>query len=200
MKKLLMIAAFSFVSLQALSYDEMLEQEYIEPSSVDCRNAEETIEVVYLCMSKDAQQGVAIEDNFYSSYYHIVLARLDTQDKKEFEKIGKQMPEDRRIKLGEENNSWNKLRAEEGVVNSADYNEAMLETLEIVYLKYIRKITDFIYDNPKYKYIFDEIFAPNSKEYYELINSDRQFLLLDKIIDKAAKDNLIDKTGKLIQK
>lgn len=61
-------------------------------------------------------------------------------------------------------------------------------------------MTDFIYNNAKYRPIFNEIFTPNPKEYYEFIKSDRQllFTLMSELIDKAAKDNLIDKTGKLI--
>lgn len=188
-----MIAAFSFVSLQALSYDEMLEQEYIEPIGIECDS-----ELGYLCFSTPrlpvSQQISAIRHNFYSSYYHIVLDGLDAEDKKEFEKINKKMPEDRRVRLQEAS----EYTLSEGE-NPVHYDMYVADTLYEVYMEYIGKITNFIYDNPKYKYIFDEIFAPNPKEYYELINKNSIFLL-DKIFEKAAKDNLIDKTGKLIQK
>lgn len=201
MKKLLVILIFGFSLLHALSYDEMLEQEYIKPSSVDCESEKVAIDFNYLCWPTPtlphSQQFSAIKDNFYSSYYKFIKARLDTEDKKEFEKLSKEIIEDRRASLKEARENYNNLDLPENA-NPTIFDMYMIDTLDEVYLQYFKKITNFIYDNPKYKYIFDEIFAPNPKEYYELIKSDKEFLL-SKIIDKAAKDNLIDKTGKLIK-
>ncbi|WP_181882570.1 MULTISPECIES: hypothetical protein [unclassified Helicobacter] len=208
MKKLFVILILSFTWFEALDLDEMInQQEYEKMSPAECDILLSDNTKIYICsdtgvgvFSDYSDKYILIENNFYSSYIEFIRSKLDAKDRKEFEKLIKDMVEVKQEMMEEAETSWNeniKLGHIPEGANPINLTTNIGEAEDEAYLQYFKKMTNFIYDNPKYKYIFDEIFSTNPKEYYELINSDKEFLL-SKIIKKAAQDNLIDKTGKLI--
>ncbi|TQR42968.1 hypothetical protein DMB95_00255 [Campylobacter sp. MIT 12-8780] len=199
MKKLLVILILSFTWLQALDLDEMIHQEYDEITPGECE----------VSLAKDIKIGVcsltgamnAYEDkltmimgHFYSSYYKILAEHISTQDKHKINNMVKNM-------LAKQDEC-------EEMASNIDLPEdanPIIPDLELTscmqdeFGESFYELSNFIYENPKYKHIFDEIFTPNPKEYYEFMksHSNSEFLLKN-ILQKAAQDNLIDKTGKLI--
>jgi len=75
------------------------------------------------------------------------------------------------------------------------------------YNKALRQITEFLYTTTQYKIVFEKIFYPNPKKYYDLIMTkktsspdslfDEDAEVIFDVIDKAAKDNLVEPNGAL---
>lgn len=104
MKKLLAILILSFAALQALDLDEMIyQQKYDEMSPAECKILLSDNTEINICsdgsgISELAEIANLIQNNFYSSYIKFIRSKLDTKDKKEFEKLIKQMLEELRLK------------------------------------------------------------------------------------------------------
>ncbi len=171
-----------------------------------------------------AFNGIPLIDNFYASYYKIIIKEINYSDKQRIKNISLQMLKQRRqcpSKLHFHDNfskeafdRENEKLIKEGYdpidlrnLSSGYASVLMMNCYESVYLKALREITEFIYNNPKYKNIFEQIFYPNPKGYYQLImnkkplNPDSPFdddaeVIFD-VIDKAAKDNLLESNGAL---
>lgn len=202
MKKLLAILIFNFSLLQALSYDEMISQEYNIISS-GCKPTSD-INDPNFCVFSDVvneyeDKVTMIIGNFYSSYHKILMQRINAQDKLKVDNMVEKL-------IGRQNLCEELAYADneplpgDPPITAAIQSLGYTSCLQDEYGESFYELSNFIYDNPKYKYIFDEIFAPNAKEYYELIksNKDSEFLL-QYILRKAAQDNLINNIGKLIK-
>ncbi|OBV29657.1 hypothetical protein BKN38_07140 [Helicobacter sp. CLO-3] len=193
----------SFTLLQALNLDEMLKQEFIEPTStcnIDYKDIVDYGDLPVWCneallMNEYESKVTAIMDNFYFSYRKILAKHINVKDKNKIDVMVKNML----AKQGECQEMANNIELPDGA-NPIIPFFGLTSCLQDEYGKSFYELSSFIYDNPKYKYIFDEIFSTNPKEYYEFMksNSNSEFLLKN-ILEKAAKDNLIDKTGKLIK-
>lgn len=198
MKKLFAILILSFTWLEALDLDEMLGQEFIEPTSTCDVNYQDIVNYdnlpvwcnEALLMNEYESKVTAIMDNFYFSYRKILAKHINVEDKNKIDDMVKNML----AKQDECQEMANNIELPDGANSIIPFFE-LTSCLQDEYGKSFYELSSFIYDNPKYKHIFDEIFTPNPKGYYELIKSSKD---LRKIIDKAAKDNLIDNTGKLI--
>ena len=167
-----------------------------------------------------------IIDNFYSSFYKIVSKETESKDNIILKNISTTMLKNRRKcpsqihfhdtfnkeafdKENEEN-----LQKGYDVIDLHNLSSGMASVLgmncyEYHYLKALRQITEFLYATPQYKIIFEKIFYPNPKEYYKLIMTKKisspvslfdedADVILD-VIDKAAKDNLLESNGALKQ-
>lgn len=187
----------SFTLLQALDLDEMLEQKFIEPTStcdvnyqgiVNCDNLPVWCNEALL-MNEYESKLTAIMDNFYFSYRKILA--INVEDKNKIDDMVKNML----VKQDECQEMANNIELPDGANSIIPFFE-LTSCLQYEYFTSFKQLTDFIYNNPQYKHIFDKIFAPNAKEYYELIKSSKD---LRKIIDKAAKEGLIDKIGRFIK-
>ncbi|TKX30072.1 hypothetical protein CQA38_00060 [Campylobacter sp. MIT 12-5580] len=195
-KYTLVVLVFCFSLLHALSIDEMLEQEILPPS-FDCAKAVSDDELL-LCnhiglMIEYENKLSAAMDNFYSSYYRIVSKHINAQDKNKLRNISKAMIKERQRKVKEELELTDLPEGANPIIPALN----AVEMMQDVYLAYFQKITDFIYDEPKYEHIFEQIFTRNAQEYYELIQTSDT---LKTIIDKAAKEGLVDKRGRLLAK
>ncbi|NDJ28132.1 hypothetical protein DMB95_01535 [Campylobacter sp. MIT 12-8780] len=196
-KYTLAILAFCFSLLHALSIDEMLEQEILPPS-FDCAKVVDNDDELLLCnqsalMIEYENKLSAAMDNFYSSYYRIVSKHINAQDKNKLRNISKAMIKERQRKVKEELELTDLPEGANPIIPALN----AVEMMQDVYLAYFQKITNFIYDEPKYKHIFEQIFTPNAQEYYKLIQTSDT---LKTIIDKAAKEGLVDKRGRLLAK
>ena len=133
----------------------------------------------------------ALTDSVYGSYYRLVATHIDSQDKKKLKNISQNMIKNRKKCLELEDKIWQNLPdSANPIIPLFQGTDCMQES----YLKALRQITELLYTTPKYKPIFEKIFYTNPKKYYELIQANDIT-----IIDKMARDNLIDKTGKLIK-
>ncbi|RDU60641.1 hypothetical protein CQA53_10720 [Helicobacter didelphidarum] len=171
-----------------------------------------------------AFNGVPIIDNFYTSYYNLVIKEINPSDKQTTKNISLQMLKQRRqcpSKLHfHDSFSKEAFDRENEKIAKEGYNPIDLENLssgyasvlamncyESVYLKALREITEFIYTHPKYKHIFEQIFYPNPSKYYHLITIKKQNIpyelrdfdaeMVGEIIDEAIKDNLVESNGAL---
>ena len=187
-------------SLNALSLEEMLQQDNIKPS-FDCDLPKLSESEMDICggVGMIPASYFAIIDNFYSSYYKAVIKHIDLKDKTIIKNISLTM-------LKERGKVCPNTKFDDNV--SSGLNSALAaQCYYYPYNKALREITEFIYNNPKYKNIFEQIFYPNPKGYYQLImnkkplNPDSPFdddaeVIFD-VIDKAAKDNLLKSNGAL---
>ena len=184
----------------ALSVDEILSRDIVQPS-FDCakvidngKNDDE----LYICNKigvRNAYENkrLALTDSIYGSYYRLVATHIDSKDKVKLKNIAQNMIKSRKQCLESENEIWQALpEGANPIIPLFESTDCMQEC----YLKALRDITKFLYAVPRYEPIFEKIFYPNPKEYYEVIQNKS---IVD-IIDKMTQDNLIDKTGKLIVK
>lgn len=195
--KLFLVIILSSVIANALSVDEILTQDRVQPS-FDCakvidngKNDDE----LYICNEIGVRNGyenkrLALTDSMYGSYYRLVTTHIDTQGKIKLKNIAQNMIKSRKQCLMN-SESWQALPNDTNpIIPLVEDTDCMQEC----YLKALRQITEFLYTTPQYKLIFERIFYLNPKEYYETIQSKN----IADIIDKMAHDKLIDKTGKLI--
>ena len=193
-------------NLNALNYDEMKAQEFIAPS-FDCDKAS-YIDESAICgdfSHIDSNANLALQDNFYSSYYRLVMKNIDSKDKPKIKQISRDMIKNRRKCIDDRMERIAKAHIEmeaEGMrANPIHFEMAQSDCITDGYINGFRQITQFIYNTPAYKPIFEKIFYPNPKEYYESImtkNKDYDYNALSDIIKKAANDNLVDKNGALV--
>lgn len=188
--------------LNALSLEEMVQQDNIKPS-FDCDSVKLSESEMDICdgVGMIPASYFAIIDNLYSSYYKAVVKHIDLKDKTIIKNISLTM-------LKERGKVCPNTKFDDNV--SSGLNSALVaQCYYYPYNKAFRQITEFIYNNPKYKNIFEKIFYPNPKEYYQLImnkrllNPDSPFdddaeVIFD-VINKAAKDNLLEFNGALKQ-
>lgn len=190
----------SFTLLQALNLDEMIRQEYIEPTSTCDVNYQDIVNYdnlpvwcnEALLMNEYESKVTAIMDNFYFSYRKILAKHINVEDKNKIDDMVKNML----VKQDECQEMANNIELPDGANPIIPFFE-LTSCLQDEYFTSFKQLIDFTYGNPQYKHIFDKIFAHNAKEYCELIKSSKD---LRKIIDKAAKEGLIDNMGKLIEK
>lgn len=200
------VASVALTNLNALNYDEMIAQRFIAPS-FDCDKAkyidEGAIcgEIGYI----DSNVSLALQDNFYSSYYRLVMKNIDSKDKPKIKQISLDMIKNRRKCIDESMKHIGKAHTEmveEGMRgNPIHFEMAQGDCITGGYINAFRQITQFIYNIPAHKSIFEKIFYPNPKEYYESIMTKRKeddYNALSYIIKKAANDNLIDKNGAIV--
>ena len=191
-----------FVSfLNALSLEELAQND-IKPS-FDCKAKNLSESEMDICngVGMIPASYFAIIDNFYSSFYKIVRREIESSDVAKIKNISLTM-------LKERGKVCPNTKFPDNV--SSGLNSALVaQCFYYPYNKALRQITEFIYNNPKYKNIFEQIFYPNPKGYYQLImnkkplNPDSPFdddaeVIFD-VIDKAAKDNLLESNGALKQ-
>lgn len=171
-----------------------------------------------------AFNGIPLIDNFYASYYKIIIKEINYSDKQRIKNISLQMLKQRRqcpSKLHFHDNfskeafdRENEKLIKEGYdpidlrnLSSGYASVLMMNCYESVYLKALREITEFIYTHPQYKYIFEQIFYPNPNKYYHLIMTKKYNIpyelrdfdaeMIGEIIDEAIKDGLIESNGAL---
>lgn len=202
--KLLFITMLILSVANALDIDELLEQDEIQPS-FDCSKViddDKNTDELYICNKIGVRNSyenkvLALTDNFYSSYYQYIINHINHRDKRKIKQISLNMIKERKecLKLEDE--------IAHSLPEGANPIIPLLETtgcMQESYLKAFKQITEFIYKNHQYKDFFEKIFYLNPKEYYDLIMTTKisESATLFELIKQAAKDNLIDKTGKLI--
>lgn len=198
----------------ALSLDEILDQDYIEPS-FDCDKAQYREygvgEYKYKYEDEQAICGglwsntfLALQDNLYASYYQIVMKNIDSTDRDRIKQISLDMIKYRRKCI--DGSIKHILQVEKAMgeeMSEKEYrfnpviHKYISDCILLDYLEAFKQITEFIYNNPKYKGLFEKIFYPNPKEYYDILFAKQLDDRLLKLAKKATKDNLIDKNGKL---
>ncbi len=193
-------------NLNALNFDEMMAQEFIAPS-FDCDKAQYDDEGA-ICGDFsyiDSNANLALQDNFYSSYYRLVMKNIDSKDKPKIKQVSLDMIKNRRKCIDESMERIaraHKEMEEEGMRgNPIHFEMAQEDCITDEYINAFRQITQFIYNIPAHKPIFEKIFYQNPKEYYESIMTKRKeydYNALSYIISKAANDNLIDKNGAIV--
>lgn len=203
---LFVVVSVATINLNALNFNEMMAQEFIAPS-FDCDKVQYDDEGA-ICGDFSyipSNANLALQDNFYSSYYGIVMKNIDAKHKPTIRQISRDMIQNRRECIDESMDRIAKAHKEmeaEGMrANPIHFEMAQSDCVTDEYITAFRKITQFIYDNPAYKPIFKKIFYLNPKEYYESImtkKKDYDYNALSDIIAKAVKDNLVDKNGALI--
>ena len=213
MKKFLKIFVSLFVAvsimttnLNALNYDEMKAQEFIAPS-FDCDKAQ-YIDESAICgdfSHIDSNANLALQDNFYSSYYRLVMKNIDSKDKPKIKQVSLDMIKNRRKCIDDRMDRIAKAHKEmeaEGMrANPIHFEMAQEDCITDEYINAFRQITQFIYNIPAHKPIFEKIFYQNPKEYYESIMTKRKeddYNALSDIIKKATNDNLVDKNGAFV--
>ncbi|MGX3044648.1 hypothetical protein [Helicobacter sp. T3_23-1056] len=203
---LFVMASIALTNLNALNYDEMIAQRFIAPS-FDCDKAQYDDEGA-ICGDFsyiDSNVSLALQDNFYSSYYRLVMKNIDSKDKPKIKQVSLDMIKNRRKCIDESMERIAKAHTEmeeEGMRgNPIHFEMAQEDCITDEYINTFRQITQFIYNIPAHKPIFEKIFYPNPKEYYESIMTKRKeddYNALSYIIKKATSDNLIDKNGALV--
>ena len=197
---LFVINAILIQNLVGLSVSEMVLED-IKPS-FDCEAKNLTTSEMEMCdgIGMIPPSYFAIIDNFYASYYNAVIKRIKSNDKTTIKQISLQMIKERGKVCP--NTTFDEA------YNSSLNSELSAQCYYYAYSKAFREITQFIYNTPAYKPIFEKIFYPNPQAYYKLITTikpnnsktpfDDNAEMIFEVIDKAAKDNLVDKNGALI--
>lgn len=194
----------------ALSLDEILDQDYIEPS-FDCDKArygefgeykyEDEYAICGGLMYLRSNSFLALQDNLYASYYQIVMKNIDSTDRDRIKQISLNMIKHRRKCIDETISNTQQdekeMRKEGYRFNPANFDIGISDCILLDYLEALKQITEFIYNNPKYKGLFEKIFYPNPKEYYDILFTKQLDDRLLTFTEKAAQDNLINKNGKL---
>ncbi|MGX2985194.1 hypothetical protein ACWIWK_06980 [Helicobacter sp. 23-1048] len=203
---LFVMVGIALTNLNALNFDEMMAQEFIAPS-FDCSKAKYDDEGA-ICgdfSHIDSNANLALQDNFYSSYYRLVMKNIDSKDKPKIKQVSRDMIKNRRKCIDESMEriaKAHKEMEEEGMRgNPIHFEMAQSDCITDGYITAFRQITQFIYNIPAHKPIFEKIFYPNPKEYYESImtkNKNYDFNALSDIIKKATNDNLVDKNGAFV--
>ena len=204
--KVFMIFILFGITANALSVDEILTQDIVQPS-FDCNKVIDNgkNDELYICnyigvRNEFENKRLALTDSVYGSYYRLVATHIDSQDKKKLKNISQNMIKNRKKCLKLMDEIWQNLPdGANPVIPLFQGTDCMQES----YLKALQQITELLYATPKYKPVFEKIFYTNPKKYYELIQGDNitdTTYKITSIIDKMAQDNLIDKTGKLIIK
>ena len=186
----------------ALSLDEILDQDYIGPS-FDCDKAQYREygvgEYKYkyedehmICGGLWSNTFLALQDNLYASYYQIVMKNIDSTDRDRIKKISLNMIKHRRKCIDETIKDISQVEKEmrkEGYrLNPANFDMGISDCISLDYLEAFKQITEFIYNNPKYKGLFEKIFYPNPKEYYDMLFTKQLDDRLLKFTEKAAQD------------
>ena len=197
---LFMIEAILLQNLVALSFEEMVLED-IKPS-FDCEAKNLTASEIEMCdgIGMIPSSYFVVIDNFYASYYSIIVKNIESKDKSKLRQISLQM-------IKERGKVCPNTTFDEGY--SSGLNSALsAQCYYYAYSKAFSKITQFIYNTPAYKPIFEKIFYPNPKEYYKLITTakpnnskspfDENAEMILEVIKVAAKDNLIDKNGRIL--
>lgn len=124
-----------------------------------------------------AFNGIPLIDNFYASYYKIIIKEINYSDKQRIKNISLQMLKQRRqcpSKLHFHDNfskeafdRENEKLIKEGYdpidlgnLNSGYASVLMMNCYESVYLKALREITEFIYTHPQYSIFLSKSFIP----------------------------------------
>ena len=202
---LFVMASIALTNLNALNFDEMIAQEFIAPS-FDCSKVidnDKHSDELYICnkigvINAYENKRLALVDSFYSSYYKIIINNVDFKHQSTIKQISLNMIQNRKECLKLED------VISESLPDDANPIIPLLETtacMQKSYIQAFRQITHFIYNTPAHKPIFEKIFYPNPKEYYESIMTKRKdydYNALSDIIKKATNDNLVDKNGALV--
>lgn len=210
LNRLLLVIMLLHSFANALSLDEILDQDYIEPS-FDCDKAQyreygvgeykyKYEDEYAICGGLWSNVFLASQDNLYASYYQIVMKNVDSTDRDRIKQISLNMIKHRRKCIDETISNTQQdekeMRKEEYRFNPV-IHKYISDCILLDYLEAFKQITEFIYNNPKYKGLFEKIFYPNPKEYYDILFTKQLDDRLLKFTEKAAQDNLIDKNGKL---
>lgn len=214
LNRLLLVIMLLHSFANALSLDEILDQDYIEPS-FDCDKAQyreygvgeykyKYEDEYAICGGLWSNTFLALQDNLYASYYQIVMKNIDSTDRDRIKQISLNMIKHRRKCIDEtikhilqvEKEMGEEMSEEEYRFNPV-IHKYISDCILLYYLEAFKQITEFIYNNPKYKGLFEQIFYPNPKEYYDILFTKQLDDRLLKFTEKVAQDNLIDKNGKL---
>lgn len=150
-----------------------------------------------------------ILDNFYTSYYHKIMQNISNDKKSELKKIAKEMINKRNKEVGQINKEEIRIKANEKSYRDKDEEEwtgnmkaldlTWQEEINIIskhYEEAIMQLSDFVLCHQAD--LFAKIFYKHTEEYKMILQSKEADYEL--ILGALYFDNLIDKTGKLIDK
>ncbi|EQM94682.1 hypothetical protein HRAG_02273 [Helicobacter bilis ATCC 43879] len=183
--------------------DNIIYQWEDEPlPSFDCDKDTNTAETL-ICFGRWRYNAVL--DNFYTSYYHIIMQNIPDDKKATIKKIAKEMIKERNNEVeqaDEEIQKYNnEMYTDEERVGKRSglqlsWEESIGDIISAHYKSAIMEFTRFIlqYD----PHLFMQIFHTHTEE-YKIIFQDKEIEYYD-VLGALYLDNLIDKTGKLIVK
>ena len=161
-------------------------QESLTPSFNCDLESNSEVEIVICCAGRcgmSREPTVIFLDNFFTSYYHLIMQHIPKDKKQEARKIAREAMKQREdISFCEE------------ALSSAATQLCSLDYIGAAYVHGIQELTKYVsIHNPK---LLDSIFLEYAKE---IANFKVEYGRAE-LLDKLYVDNIIDETGKLIIK